>query len=92
MATYSLFLPGEFHRRGSLAGSSPWGDRESDMTEQSTGKTDLHLEQATQQANRVTADNKENLTLKSQRSSEKRHGFRLPLYEEAGCRVCGGGD
>ena len=46
MATYSLFLPGEFHRRGSLAGSSPWGKRESDMTEQSTGKTDLHLEQA----------------------------------------------
>ena len=28
------FLPGEFHRQRSLAGYSPWGRKESDMTEQ----------------------------------------------------------
>ena len=27
------FLPGEFHAQGSLAGYSPWGCKESDMTE-----------------------------------------------------------
>ena len=29
-------LPGEFHRQRSLAGYSPWGHQESDMTEQLT--------------------------------------------------------
>ena len=29
-----LFLPGEFHGQGSLEGSSPWGCKESDTTEQ----------------------------------------------------------
>ena len=29
-----VFLPGEFHGQRSLAGCSPWGHRESDMTEQ----------------------------------------------------------
>ena len=28
-----VFLPGEFHAQRSLAGYSPWGIRESDMTE-----------------------------------------------------------
>ena len=28
-----IFLPGEFHRQRSLVGYSPWGGRESDMTE-----------------------------------------------------------
>ena len=28
-----VFLPGEFHRQRSLVGYSPWGGRESDMTE-----------------------------------------------------------
>ena len=28
-----VFLPGEFHGQGSLAGYSPWGHKESDMTE-----------------------------------------------------------
>ena len=28
-----VFLPGEFHGQGSLAGYSPWGCKESDMTE-----------------------------------------------------------
>ena len=32
MATL-VFLPGEFHGMRSLAGYSPWGCRESDMTE-----------------------------------------------------------
>ena len=29
-----LFLPGKFHGHRSLAGYSPWGSKESDMTEQ----------------------------------------------------------
>ena len=33
MATTSVFLPGEFHGWKSLAGYSPWGYKESDMTE-----------------------------------------------------------
>ena len=36
MATHSSILAGEFHGRGSLAGYSPWGCKESDMTEQLT--------------------------------------------------------
>ena len=28
-----VFLPGEFHGQRSLAGPSPWGHKESDMTE-----------------------------------------------------------
>ena len=32
MATHSIFLPGEFHARKSLAGSSPEGHRESEVT------------------------------------------------------------
>ena len=35
MATHTV-LPGEFHGQGSLAGYSPWGRKELDMTEQST--------------------------------------------------------
>ena len=31
---YSVFLPGELHEQGSLAGLSPWGHKESDTTEQ----------------------------------------------------------
>ena len=30
---YPVFLPGEFHGQRSLAGYSPWGHKESDMTE-----------------------------------------------------------
>ena len=41
MATDSLFLPGEIHGQRSLAGYSPWGHKESDMTKQlSTGMAD----------------------------------------------------
>ena len=29
-----VFLPGEFHGQRSLVGYSPWGRKESDMTEQ----------------------------------------------------------
>ena len=36
MATHSVFLPGEFHGQRGLACCSPWGCRESDMTEQLT--------------------------------------------------------
>ena len=32
MATYSVFLPGESHGQKSLAGYSPWGRTELDMT------------------------------------------------------------
>ena len=34
MLTTPVFLPGEFHRQRSLVGFSPWGCKESDMTEQ----------------------------------------------------------
>ena len=34
MLPTSIFLPGEFHGQRSLAGYSPWGHKESDMTEQ----------------------------------------------------------
>ena len=33
MASTPVFLPGESHGQGSLAGCSPWGHTESDMTE-----------------------------------------------------------
>ena len=33
MATHSSILPGEFHGQRSLAGYSPWGHRELDMTD-----------------------------------------------------------
>ena len=32
----AVFLPGEFHGQGSLADYSPWGHKESDITEQIT--------------------------------------------------------
>ena len=34
MATHSSTLPGEFHGQRNLMGYSPWGYKESDMTEQ----------------------------------------------------------
>ena len=34
MATHFVFLPGESHGQRSLAGFSPWGRRESHVTEQ----------------------------------------------------------
>ena len=33
MATTSVFMPGEPHGQRSLVGYSPWGPKESDMTE-----------------------------------------------------------
>ena len=36
MEPSAVFLPGEFHGQRSLAGYSPWGGKESDMTEQLT--------------------------------------------------------
>ena len=36
MATYSVFLPGEFNGEMSLEGCSPWGRNELDTTEQLT--------------------------------------------------------
>ena len=35
MATHPVFLPGKSHGRRSLAGYSPWGHKESDMTQES---------------------------------------------------------
>ena len=34
MVTHSVFLPGKSHGRRSLVGYSPWGRKESDVTEQ----------------------------------------------------------
>ena len=36
IATYSVFLPGEFHGQRSLADYSPWARKKSDPTEQPT--------------------------------------------------------
>ena len=33
MATHSSILPGEFHGQRNLVGYSPWGHKESDMSE-----------------------------------------------------------
>ena len=41
MTTTPVFLPGKLHGQRSLAGYSPWGLKESDMTEQL--KTHTHL-------------------------------------------------
>ena len=38
----SIFLPGEFHAQRKLAGYSPWGYKESDMTEQ-LKQTDIDI-------------------------------------------------
>ena len=37
-----VFLPGEFHGQRSLVSCSPWGHKESDMTEQLT-HTHMHV-------------------------------------------------
>ena len=37
-----VFLPGEFHGQRSLAGYSPWGRKELDMTEHPTATTTLY--------------------------------------------------
>ena len=37
-----VFLPGEFHGQKSLAGYSPWGHKESDMTERLTLSSSLY--------------------------------------------------
>ena len=34
IATHSSFLPGKLHGKRSLVGYSPWGRKDSDMTEQ----------------------------------------------------------
>jgi len=36
MATHPVFLPGESHGQRNLVGYSPWGDKESGMTERLT--------------------------------------------------------
>ena len=38
-----VFLPGEFHGQRNLAGYSPWGGKESDMTEQLTLSLSFHV-------------------------------------------------
>ena len=38
-----VFLPGESHGQRSLAGYSPWGSKESDMTERLTFHTTLEM-------------------------------------------------
>ena len=36
MTTHSVFLPGKSHGHRSLVGYNPWGQKDSDMTEQLT--------------------------------------------------------
>ena len=38
----TVFLPGEFHGKRSLEGYSPWGHKESDMTERTHTHTHTH--------------------------------------------------
>ena len=45
MATTPLFLPGESHGQRSLVGYSPWGRKDSDMTEQLSHKNICILSQ-----------------------------------------------
>ena len=45
MATYSVFLSGEFHGQKSLAGYNPWGHKESDLTERLTLSLSLYIRQ-----------------------------------------------
>ena len=47
MATYSNILPGESHGQKSLAGYSPWGHKELDMTEHTHMMHDMELTAAT---------------------------------------------
>ena len=42
MATTPVFFPGKTHGQRSLVGSSPWGRRESDMTEPTHTHTHTH--------------------------------------------------
>jgi len=49
MATTPVFLPGEFRGQRSLAGYSPWGHRESGMTEQLTPSIHFSLSTITRQ-------------------------------------------
>jgi len=44
MATYTSILPGEFYGQRSLVGYTPWGRKESDMTEQLTNVYPVPLE------------------------------------------------
>ena len=39
-----VFLPGKSHGQKSLAGSSPWGHKESDTTEQLSTQVFLHMD------------------------------------------------
>ena len=43
MATTPVFLPGKSHRQKSLAGYSPWGHGELDMTEHTCRRKELML-------------------------------------------------
>ena len=38
----SVFLPGKFHGQRSLVGYSPWGHKESDMTEHKCMNAQMH--------------------------------------------------
>ena len=38
-----VFLPGEFHEQRNLVGYSPWGRKESDMTEELTLSLSFHI-------------------------------------------------
>ena len=42
MAPTPVFLPGESHGKGSLAGYSLWGCKESDTTEATAGMHNIH--------------------------------------------------
>ena len=47
-----VFLPREFHGQGSLAGYSPWGHKDSDMTERLSIHVSIHYSQTQTQTDR----------------------------------------
>ena len=49
-----VFLPGVFHGQRSLAEYSPWGRKESVMTEHACARTDTHTHTHTQSLSKVT--------------------------------------
>ena len=75
MATHSSILAGEFHGQGSLAGYSPWGCKESDMTEQLTLSLSTNFGRSIgKEVNRLPFQWGENCKSHGSQSAAKRDG------------------
>ena len=75
MATHSRILAEEFHGQGSLAGYSPWGCKESDMTEQLTRSLSTSVGRSIgKKVNRLSFQQGENCKSPGSQSTAKRDG------------------